>query len=69
MLPPSAARDAVARYEPRRLTVGTLGSHSALDVVLDSFGALMMLMVLRARHEPGAPAGAAPAATAYEPGG
>ena len=42
---------------------------SALDVVLDSFGALMMLMVLRARHEPGAPAGATPAATAYEPGG
>jgi 5-formaminoimidazole-4-carboxamide-1-(beta)-D-ribofuranosyl 5'-monophosphate synthetase len=32
MLPRSAVLDAVSRYDARRLTVGAIGSHSALDV-------------------------------------
>jgi 5-formaminoimidazole-4-carboxamide-1-(beta)-D-ribofuranosyl 5'-monophosphate synthetase len=32
MIPRSAIEAALARYDPRRLTVGALGSHSALDV-------------------------------------
>jgi 5-formaminoimidazole-4-carboxamide-1-(beta)-D-ribofuranosyl 5'-monophosphate synthetase len=32
MIPRSAIEVALARYDPRRLTVGALGSHSALDV-------------------------------------
>jgi VanZ family protein len=43
---------------------------SVADVVLDSLGALMMLIVQRVRQEPGvARGGGVAASTAYEPGG